>query len=259
MRITKMKKLPIAAIVALFMVSVVWTQPLAAAQLLETKARPVDFRACNFRDGKSMKDLDKVTEKFREYANKNDFGYSAWTLTPQYHRGESFDVGWLGAWPDGQAFGSSLEKWYSTGTAIAAEFNAVMDCGSWHELAMSFPINAADGAPRDGVVLFYPCTVNEGKTIADAYAAHLEAGTAMKAMGSQALSWLFQPAMGTGAIDFDYYHVVAFNRLAELGATMEMYVNGGGRKKALDILSKVTSCDVPNAYDALSVRADDER
>lgn len=254
-----MKKPLKAIILALFLVSIGWTQSLSAAQLLETTARPVDFRACNFRDGKSMKDLDMVSEKFREYANKNDLGYSAWTLTPQFHRDDGFDVAWLGAWPDGEAFGSSLEKWYSTGTGIAAEFNAVVDCGSWHELAMSFPINAADGAPKDGVVLFYPCTVTEGKTLSDAYAAHLESGTAMKAMGSQALSWMFQPAIGAGRIDFDYYHVVAFNRLAEMGATMEMYVNGGGMKKALGILSKATSCGIPNAYDALSVRADDER
>ena len=152
-----------------------------------------------------------------------------------------------------------MEKWNSSGKTIAAEFNTVVDCSSRHEMAMSFPINAADGAPRDGVVLFYACTVNDGKTVADAYAAHLESGTAMKAMGSQGLSWFFQPALGAGPIDFDYYWVVAFNRLAEMGATMDMYVNGGGMKKAMGILSKVSSCDTATVFDALSVRYDDER
>ena len=100
---------------------------------------------------------------------------------------------------------ASLEQWNSSGRDIAAEFDAVVDCSGRHEMAMSFPINAADGAPRDGVVLFYACTLKDGKTVADAYAAHLESGTAMKAMGSQGLSWFFQPALGTGPIDFDYY------------------------------------------------------
>jgi len=63
----------------------------------------------------------------------------------------------------------------------------------------------------------------------------------------------------TNSIDFDYYWVVAFNRLAELGATMDMYVNGGGMKKAMGILSKVSSCDTATVFDALSVRYDDER
>jgi len=231
----------------------------SAAQVIEAKARPVDFRACNFRDGKTMADLEKVNEKFRNYANKHDFSYSAWTLTPQYQNGIDFDVGWLGSWPDGASYGASMEQWNSTGRDIAAEFNTVVDCSSRHEMAMSFPINAADGAPRDGVVLFYACTLNDGKTVADAYAAHLESGTAMKAMGSQGLSWFFQPALGTGPIDFDYYWVVAFNRLAEMGATMDMYVNGGGMKKAMSILSKVSSCDTATVFDALSVRYDDER
>ena len=231
----------------------------AAAQVIDAKARPVDFRACNFRDGKSMADLEKVNEKFRTYANTHDLGYSAWTLTPQFHSGADFDVGWLGSWPDGASFGASMEQWNSSGKSVAAEFNTVVDCSSRHEMAMSFPINAADGAPRDGVVLFYACTVNDGKTVADAYAAHLESGTAMKAMGSQGLSWFFQPALGAGPIDFDYYWVVAFNRLAEMGATMDMYVNGGGMKKAMGILSKVSSCDTATVFDALSVRYDDER
>lgn len=46
----------------------------------EVTAAPVDFRACNYREGKSKKDLDKVSEKFRKYASKNDFDYAAWTL-----------------------------------------------------------------------------------------------------------------------------------------------------------------------------------
>ena len=56
--------------------------PSALAQDGQVKAAPVDFRACTFRDGKGMKDLDKVSEKFRAYANKNDFNYAAWVLGP---------------------------------------------------------------------------------------------------------------------------------------------------------------------------------
>jgi hypothetical protein len=249
-----------ALISLLTLVATLFTSVFTSAfQVIETKARPVDFRACTFRDGKSMADLEKVNEQFRNYANQHDFAYSAWVLTPQYHNGAGFDVGWLGSWPDGASYGASLEKWNSSGGDIAAKFNAVVDCSSRHELAMSYPINAATGAPRDGVVMFSACTLKDGKTMADAYAAHLENGIAMKAMGSQALSWFFQPALGASPIDFDYYWVVAFNRLAEMGATMDMYVNGGGVRKAMSILSKASTCGTPWVFDALSVRYDDER
>ncbi len=88
-----MKKLLFAAI-AVCAVSVGWA-PSALAEEATVKAAAVDFQACSFQSGKSMKDLDKVSAKFRQYANKNDFAYSAWTLTPQYHNGVGFDVGWL--------------------------------------------------------------------------------------------------------------------------------------------------------------------
>lgn len=247
------------ALTGVFATSLSWAPLALAAVESSPKAAVVDFRACNFVDGKNMKDLDKVSEKFREYANKSDVDYSAWTLAPQYHNGADFDVAWLGAWPNGEAFGVSTEKWHTTGREVAREFGQVIDCSSRHEMALSLPINAADGTPKDGVVMFYACTLNEGKSQREAYAAHLESGTIMKGMGSLALSWMFRPALGAGPIDFDYYHVVAFNRYSDMGATMEMYINHGGMQKAQGILSEVSSCDTPVVFDMLSVRANDER
>src|SRR5210317_51946 len=229
-----------------------------SAQAMEQKvhAAPVDFRACNFHEGKSMRDLDKVSAKFREYANESDVAYAAWTLTPQYHTALGFDVGWLGAWPDGEAYGVSMEKWVTTGREVAAEFNQVIDCSARHELAISLPISAPAGTPEDGVLMFYQCTLNDDKSLDAAYEAHLDAGTAMKGLGSLAVSWMFQPAVGAGDdVDFDYYHVVGFYRYSDMGATMEMYANGGGRQTQQEILGKVSSCETPVVFDAVSVRA----
>jgi hypothetical protein len=248
----------LAILHVVFVVSIGWTQ-FVFAQQAPIKAAPVDFRACNFRDGQGMDDLDKISAKFREYANKNDFAYAAWTLTPQYHNGSDFDVGWLGAWPDGVAFGVSMEKWNTTGRELQAEFNQVVDCSSRHEMAASLPINAPDGTPEDGVLMFYECTLHDGKTLDEAYASHLKAGMTMKALGSLAVSWMFQPAAGAGDIDFDYYHVVGFYRYSDMGATMEMYANGGGKREQQKILGGISSCATPVIFDALSVRAYDER
>lgn len=220
---------------------------------------PVDFRACNFRDGKGMKDLEKVNAKFREYANNNDFAYAAWVLTPQYHAGAGFDVGWLGAWPDSDSFGLSMEKWKAPGNEVAAGFNEVIDCSLRHEMASSLPINAPEGTPTNGIVMFYQCSLNDGKTLSDAYAAHLEAGHAMKGKGSLAMSWFYTPAIAAGSIDYDYQHVVAFSRYSDMGATMEMYINRGGQMLQREILGKISSCRTPMVFDALSVRDRDER
>jgi hypothetical protein len=252
-----MKKLLIA--VTLFYVASIGGAPLALAQdVSKIKASPVDVRMCNFREGKSMKDLDKFTAKFRAYANKNNAEYSAWTLTPQYQTDLGYDVIWMGAWPSAESFGTSIEQWNAEGGQIIGLFQEALECDG-HMMYASLPINAAKGTPEDGLWMAWQCTLNDGVTMADAYAAHLDAGSVMKSMGSLGLSWLFQPMLGAGHIDYDYTHVVAFYRYSDLGATMEMFLNKKGRIEQQKILSKVSSCRTPNLFDALSVRAYDER
>lgn len=231
----------------------------ALAQDGQVKAAPVDFRACNFRDGKSMKDLDKVAEKFRAYANKHDFDYAAWTLIPEFQNSVPYDFGWLGSWTSNDAFGISMEKWKTTGADLASDFAAVMDCGSRHELAMWVPITAAEATPEDGVLMISRCSLQEGKTNADAYKAHIQFGNHMRGLGSMASSWLFYPTMGVGDIDFDYYHAIAFYRYSDMGAAMELYTNAGGYQQAEKVLRPVSDCQAPIVFDAISVRAFDER
>ena len=66
-------------LVAVFVVAI-WAATAGPVSAMEwtTSAAPVDFRACNFRDGKTMADFDKVAAKFRDYAKNNDIAYSAW-------------------------------------------------------------------------------------------------------------------------------------------------------------------------------------
>jgi hypothetical protein len=229
------------------------------AQDRQVKAAPVDFRACTFREGKGMKDLDKVAEKFRAYANKNDFSYAAWALIPEFANAVPYDFGWLGAWPSSEAFGVSMEKWKTTGRDLAAEFAEVMDCGDRHELAMWVPITAPESSPEEGVLMIARCTLKEGKSDQDAYRAHLAFGKHMRGLGSLASSWLFYPTMGTGDIDYDYYHAAAFYRYSDLGAAMELYANAGGHEAARKLLDPVSECRAPIVFDAISLRAFDER
>jgi hypothetical protein len=247
----------IVVLIAASLVSAGWVSSAAAAP--RPAGAPVDYQACHFRDGKTMKDLDVVTAKFRTYANKLDTGYAAWTLTPKFETDLDLDVAWMGAWPDSKAFGVSMERWMKEGGALRAEFNRVMDCSSRHIMTVSLPINAPGGVPDDGMWLFSACNLNDGVNIDQAYAAHLDAGQVMKAMGSLSTSWMMVPAIGAGVNDPDYYHALAFYRYSDLGASLEMFVNEGGQQKRDAILNKVSYCATPVLFDAVSVRALDER
>ena len=102
-------KTTIAAVVATLAVSAGWAQT-AAGKEAANRAVPVEFFSCNFQDGKDMKDLKKVIEKFNAWSDKNNSGYSAWTLTPQFSSAElTFDIGWMGSWPDAVAFGKGMD------------------------------------------------------------------------------------------------------------------------------------------------------
>lgn len=224
------------------------------AQQAQGNGVPVEFFACHWQDGKGIEDLKKVGKAFAAWADKSDSGYSAWVLTPQFHSGLDFDVGWLGAWPDGKAMGKSMDNWLAEGGELAADFAKVMSCGS-HEMATSMRLNAPKGPPGNGLVMFSQCSMADGKMLTDAISAHQKVATMMAEMGSKHSSWVFYPGPGAGDIDFDYWQVLAFNSYAEFGAGYDMYMNGGGMKKAMAAMKNVSACKRAVVFDAHLVRA----
>jgi hypothetical protein len=244
-----------AAVIMVLATSVAWTQS-SHAQDSPQKAVPVEFFACNWQDGKGMADLQKVIGKFNKYADNNDSGYSAWVLTAQFENDPegAFDVGWLGSWPSMKAFGESQDNWMSKGRDVAMAFAEVIDCSGRHEMASSVIINAPDGPPGNGVVMFYACSQHDGKSGMDAVQAAGKYSASMKALGVDVSSWLFFPGMGAGNIDFDFWRVVGFNNYVELAAAAEVFINGGGWKKSEETLGAVASCSSPAVFDARVVR-----
>jgi hypothetical protein len=243
-----MKKLQ--RVVSVLLTVLMFAAQSVRAQEEKVSAGMVEFFACNWVEGKDMKDLQKINDQFRKWSKKNDSSYSAWTITPQFYSGGGmFDVGWLGAYPDGNAFGKGQDAWMAEGGDLAADFAEVVDCSLSHELSTSVAINAPDGPPGDGVVMFAACNANEGK-LGDAYKAHKRAGAAMRGLGSKASAWLFYPALGAADTGADYFLVVATNNYTELGAALEIYTNGGGWQKSQEALAGSASCGSPIVFDA---------
>jgi hypothetical protein len=211
-------------------------------------------------NGKGMSDLREVIEEFDRFATRYDAKYSAWTLTPSFYTAEHrFDVGWLGTWPDGNAFGVSQDIYLKQGGEVIAAFNEVMDCSARQELISSVVVHAPDGPPANGVVLFSPCTLLEGKTLNDAYQASKTMANIMVGMGSKASQFMFYPSLGSGEIDFDFWRVTTFNNYTELGTAADTFYNGGGWNKTREILGSVASCGSPTAYDANLARGGNTR
>ena len=212
---------------------------------------PVDLYSCTFKEGKGMGDLDKLDARFKKWSDENDKAQSVWRMVPILRsNNEPFDVGYIGAWNTGAEMGAGMDAW-GNGGQLLADYVATIDCG--HALVASAEVSAPNGPPENGVVWFSSCTLAEGSSHEDAYAAHKASSAGMRELGGKAQSWLFYPSLGFGDIPFDYYSVVSFNSMSELGEGWEMYYNQCGWQKA-QAVSKVASCDSPRVYSVKAVR-----
>ena len=219
-----------------------WT-PIAQSQEANASPSPVEAFYCTMRDGKDMKDLMKAADRFSDWAKKNQPGYSAWILTPQFGQlAELPEVMWLGSDQSGDAFGKGLAAYRAGGGDIQGDFDEVVDCGA-HVMASSIEINAPDGPPGNGVVMFSQCSMDDDSDWADAVNAHTEYSSALRKLGAKNSNWLFFPMLGGEADrDFDYWGVSTFGGWAEYFAAYEIYVNGGGWQKSMDLMDGVASC-----------------
>jgi hypothetical protein len=241
-------------LLAVVVSSLVFWANSALAQQAQDGAAPVEFFACDYQDGKGLSDLKEVAQQFKAWADKNDSKYSAWILTPQFANDLDFQVGWLGSWPDGKAFGASQDNWMAGGQDMAKEFGKVIDCSNEHQLVTSAVVNAPDGPPGNGIVWFSACTMQDGVSPVKALPAHRKSAKIMTDMGSKARSWLFWPGIGAGDIDFHYWRVVAFENYSEMGAATELYFNGGAWKQMMEIMAPVARCESGALFDAHLVR-----
>ena len=240
-----MKTLVTAVTTFVMAVTMLTQQALAQG---ETGPSPVEAFFCNMQEGKDMKDLMAVTDRFKKWADKNDPSYSAWILTPRFGQfAELPGVVWLGSNPDGNAMGKGLDKWMASGDDIQEGFDDVLRCGA-HSLASSVEINVPDGPPADGVVMFSQCKIAEGSDWSKAVAAHKKYSAAMRQLGARNSNWLFFPMIG-GMQDrgFDYWGVSTFSSWTDYFAAYEIYVSGGGWQKGMEALQGVAACGIGSA------------
>lgn len=224
-------KLYATAVLTITVAVTTWTHA-GAAQAQEaagTGPAPVEAFYCNMQKGKSNKDLMQVTQRFSKWADKNDPSYSAWILTRQFGMSAELpDLIWLGSNPTGNEMGKGLDAWQASGGDVQEALNSVLDCDIGHVLASSVEINAPDGPPGDGVVMFAQCNIDEGSDWKQAVKAHKTFSGQMRAMGAKGSNWMFFPMLGGGNPEYDYLGVTTFKNWTDYFAAYQLYVGGGG-------------------------------
>ena len=219
-------------------------------------AAPVETFACKFNEGKGPADLDKAVDKFNAWADKNGVkDYSAWTLTPYYYSpNQEFDVLWLGASPKATTLGKVQDMWLATGSDANEAFAEVITCdghGAFAALQMKKPPERDD--PSQLVVTFSDCNTADGVSFDDLYTPIIEWGKYMGEHGSDAGIWMFFPAYGGGAEEFEFKWVRAHQNLESMGIGWDHFSESGW-EKANELFQGRLMCDSSRAYIATSRR-----
>ncbi len=217
----------------------------------EPNIYPVEAYTCKYNDGKGPADLDKVIAAWNEWMDEEDAdNYFAMTLTPHYFGGETFDVGWLGSARTATELGVGADNWRANGGEHAAAFASVLTCDSHSNFAtMQVKQPPERTSPDSLVISFADCSAAEGKTMDDVFTA-MDAWTAYTTeQGYTNGAWVMFPAFGVNDADFDFKLVNAYDNHADMGKGYDMYANGGGYQKHVELMDGVMVCDVARVYD----------
>jgi hypothetical protein len=214
--------------------------------------RPTEVYTCNYVKGKGPADLAKVVSAWNAWMDQDATeAYSAWSMTPEYFGpGITFDVAWLGAWPDGATMGRGLDRWQRDGGKHARAFTSVIECNS-HASFASMEIKAPGGNfPGDGIATFMDCKVGEGHARQTVLNAYQKWAAYLTSQGSTAGIWLYLPAYAGGKVEYDYKVVIGYANHQEMGAGFDRYTNKGGYEKAVGYFGGLVTCDSPRLYTA---------
>jgi hypothetical protein len=233
----------------------------AIAQDEETEypsATPVEAFACSYRDGKGPDDLKAVVAEWNDWMDEQGAtDYFAAVITPMFYGEWSFDLGWLGAWSDGNAMGAGLQNWITNGSEMGGKFYDVMECNShtmFATMQVKEPTENDDEDDNKFVLAFSNCSINEGRTFEEYMAAQKEWNAYAGEHGFDNGGWVMWPIWGENVeADYDFKFLSSAPDYNTLGANYQLMADGHWQKSQ-EIFEGLLDCDSARIYSATVVR-----
>src|SRR3970040_2129084 len=94
--------------------TVVILDAAVAQEEAPTPTPVIEIFGCTYNDGNDMEDLLAVTARWYAWADGNERDdYTSIPFTPYLYSGQlTYDVLWLGAWPNATAMGAGEAVWF---------------------------------------------------------------------------------------------------------------------------------------------------
>ena len=220
----------------------------------------IETWTCSLREGKDMDDLEKANDAWLKWMD--DWGqedYYAVLVTPFFFGEQSFDVGWIGAYRDGKAFGIGQDKWVNDSGDLGEKFSEVITCDS-HTGWVSMEImnlggdTSGDNEQDDKFVLsFSNCSIKEGRTFDEYMAASEEWETYANEHGITGRAWIWFPIVGEANNDYAFKVVSAEDNYTAMGENWQKYMDGHWSKSS-ELFDDLLDCDISRVYNATTLR-----
>ena len=220
---------------------------------------PIEGFACDFKDGKSMSDLEGPIDAYNDWADERGVDtYFATILTPQFFGERNFDFVWLGGWKDGNAMGADTELFRSEGSEVGAAFGEVVSCSSHTNFASrrikAGPDSGDDEDDGEFLLTFSNCSVSEGKSFEEAMEGLAAWSAYQSENGFQNSVYQMFPIYGESDNSYDFKMVEAHDNYLDFGNDWELMGNGGHWMKQMELVGGLLDCDISRVYDGRMVR-----
>lgn len=222
--------------------------------------RAVETWTCSFKEGKDMDDLEKPNKAWLEWMDGwGQEDYYAAMVTPFFFGERNFDVGWIGVYRDGKAFGIGSDKWVNDSGDLGEMFAEVITCDShtgWASMnLMSSSQDESDGDESDNsfVLSFSNCSMKDGHSFEDYLAATKEWEAYAIEHGITERAWVWFPIVGEANNDYGFKIVSAQDDYTAMGENWQMYLDGHWQKSS-ELFDDLVDCDIARTYSATTLR-----
>jgi hypothetical protein len=227
---------------------------LHAANAQEEAPAPtpiIEIFGCTYNEGNGMDDLLAVTARWNDWSDEHNVtNYSAFVATPYLFSTQlTYEVLWIGGWPNGTAMGEGEALWFAEGQDLQADFDEAVDCAQ-HSQYAEVVIRTPEGPPpEEGLMaVFRDCEVHDGRTVPEALAALGQWSEYRTANGSDIFTAALFPLAGeSDEADYDFKVVEGFGSIREAGRYLDQYTAGGFRRRN-ELFDRLLECDSPRVY-----------
>jgi hypothetical protein len=217
----------------------------------------IEIFACSFNENSDGEDFNAAAARWNAWADRNNVrDYSAFIATPfLWSTDQTFDVLWIGVWPNATAMGAGEALYFRTGQEIDAGFEAVADCAShsqWAEVVVNAPNTPP---PEEGIAVFNDCELRGDYTVPEVLAAIGQVGEYFKGRGGSNafVAALFPLAGLADDEDYDFKLVQVLSSIEEYGRDLDLYT-AGGFLRVRELTGRLIECDSPRVYTIDRVR-----